>query len=170
MMLATTTSSGSAISPAMSLREDEVAHRIGREGGQRVDLLGDAHGAELGRHRRTDPAGDHQPGENGAQLADDREHDDGRNGALRLEALEAGVALQRQHHAGEDRGQAHHRQRVVADLDHLAQQLAAVDRAGHAVADRLAGEERDAADRLAHGEHRCTDDLQGIGHGLPGSV
>ena len=47
------------------------------------------------------------------------------------EAGEAGVALQRQHHAGEDGGQADHGQRVVADLHHLPDDLLAVPRRLH---------------------------------------
>ena len=53
-------------------------------------------------------------------------HDHVGDRRLGVEAREAGVALQRQHHAGEDRGQADDRQRVVADLDHLPQQQAPV--------------------------------------------
>ena len=57
-----------------------------------------------------------------------------------LEAGEAGVALQRQHHAGEDRGQADHRQRIEADVEHLAHDLARVKRTAHATGDRLGRE------------------------------
>ena len=61
-------------------------------------------------------AGDHRP-----QLARDRQHDDGGDRALGVEPAEPGIGLQRQHHAGEQRGQADHRQREIADIDDLAQ-------------------------------------------------
>jgi hypothetical protein len=39
--------------------------------------------------------------------------------------------LQRQHHAGEDRGQPDHRQRVVAHIDDLAQDQPGIERRAH---------------------------------------
>ena len=95
---------------------DQVLVRIGRQRRERVDLLGDPHGADFRRHRGADPACDHQARQHRAQLAGDREHHDGRDRALGGKAGEPGVALQRQHHAGEEAGEPHHRERVEADL------------------------------------------------------
>ena len=57
-------------------RGDEVFHRVGREGGQGVDLFGDAHGAKFRGDRGGDAAGDHEAAEDGAQLAGYRNGDD----------------------------------------------------------------------------------------------
>ena len=69
-------------------------------------------------------AGDHR-----AQFARDREHDHRRDRACGAKAAEAGIGLQRQHHAGEDRSQADDRQRVIADIDHLPADEAQIDTA-----------------------------------------
>ena len=72
------------------------------------------------------------------------------------------IALQRQHHAGEDGGQAHDRQGVVADVEHLADDLARVVGADHAGGDGTAREQSELADGLAQGQHGMADEPQGI--------
>ena len=69
-------------------RRHQVFHRVGGQGGERVDLVGDAHGADFGRHRRPHPAGDDKPGQHRPQLARDGKHDDVGNGALGRESGE----------------------------------------------------------------------------------
>ena len=142
MMSATSTSSGSISRPASRRGATRYLIRVGRQRGERVDLLGDAHGADLGGHRGADAAGDHQAGQHRAQLARHRQHDDVGDRALGVEAREAGIALQRQHHAGEERGQADDRQREVADVEHLPQDQPRIEGRPHAVRERGAGEER----------------------------
>ena len=69
-------------------RGDQLLDRVGAEGVERVDLLGDAHGAELRGDAGADAAGDHEAGEHGAELADHRAGDepaDVHRGAERLE-------------------------------------------------------------------------------------
>ena len=103
MMSATITRSGSISRPA--IRRGQTRYLNGSvEGRERVDLLGHAHGADLRGHRGADPAGDHQPGQH---RTEPRVIDSTTMvaTALGLEAREAGIALQREHHAGEDRGQ-----------------------------------------------------------------
>src|SRR5579859_4012090 len=114
-------------------RRDQIFERVGRERGQRVDLFGDAHGADLGGHRGADTARHHQRGQDRAEFAGGRDHHDRGDGALGGEAGEAGMALQRQHHAGRERGQPDHRQREIADLDHLPSDQAEIDRRTDAV-------------------------------------
>ena len=130
---------------------------VGRERGEGVDLLGDAHGADLGGHGRTDAARHHERGQHGPELARQRHDDDVGDGRFGGEAGEAGVALQRQHHAGEDGGEADHGQRVVADLQHLADDLLAVPRRRERAADGLQGEGADRADRLQEGERHAPE-------------
>ncbi len=50
---------------------DEVRARRPAQALQRVDLLGDPHGPQLGGVARADPAGEHQPGEHRPQLQHD---------------------------------------------------------------------------------------------------
>ena len=102
-------------------RPDQIFEGVGRKRRERVDLLGHPHRSEFGRHGGTDPTSDHQTGEDRAKFARHRQHDDGGNGALCLKARKTRMALQRQDHAGEDRGQADDRQRVVTDVDHLTE-------------------------------------------------
>ena len=90
--------------------------------------------------------------------------DDVGDGGFGIEAGEAGIALQRQHHAGEDRGQPHHRQRVVADIDQLAADQAEVEGPAEGEGYGLQGEEGDAADLLQAVEDGGADGLQDVGH------
>ncbi len=55
---------------------DELADGIGAERAHGVDLLGDLHGAELGGHAGCVAAGDHEAGEDGAELLDHGERDE----------------------------------------------------------------------------------------------
>ena len=96
-------------------RRDQVADRVGREGGQRVDLLGHAHGADLGRDRGGDTARDHQPAEDGAEFAGHGQCNDVGDNGFGVEALAARKDLQRQRAAGEERRHADDRQREIAD-------------------------------------------------------
>jgi hypothetical protein len=106
----------------------EVLHRVGGQALQGVDLLGDHHGAQLGRHGRANPAGHHEPGDHRGQFAHHRQplHLPGQ--ALGLELLERERQLHREHHADRQRGEHHHRNRVHPDSLHLEQQIAAVER------------------------------------------
>ncbi len=67
---------------------DQVLHRVGAHAGQGVDLLGDAHRAQLGGHRAADPAGEHRGGEHRAQFADHRHVDDGAEPRFHAERAE----------------------------------------------------------------------------------
>ena len=153
------------MSPGDQARRDQVLEGIGRERVEGVDLLGDAHRADFGGHGRADPAGDHQAGQHGAEFAGDRDDHHVRDCALRREPGKPGVALQRQHHAGEDRRQADHGERVVADVDHLPADQARVDRRAHAVTERERREHAEPASGGEKSEERPTKGLQN-GHPL----
>ena len=62
---------------------------------ERVELLGDAHRADLRGHRRADAAGHHQPHEHRRQLAQHRQRHDAADEVLGVHAMEAVVRLQR---------------------------------------------------------------------------
>ena len=75
-------------------RHDEVCDRIVGQRLEGIDLLGDAHRPDFGRHLRADAAGEHEPGEERTQLenhhlpgdqADDRQLDAGEELIARLE-------------------------------------------------------------------------------------
>ena len=150
--------------PGNQARQHQIAQRVGRQGGQRIDLVGDPHRADLGRHRRPDPAGDHQPGDHRPEFAGDRQHDDGRYRALGGKAAEPGVGLERQNHAGKDRGEPNHWQREVADLDHLAQQRARIERRRDRRRQRGSGKDRDPPGRAKETEKRGADRGKKLDH------
>jgi hypothetical protein len=111
-----------------------------------------------------DAAGDHEAGQHRCQLARHRQHDDGGDRALGREAGEAGIALQRQHHAREQRRQRHHRQREIADLDHLAENQARIEGRAHHVAQRQAGEDHQPAQRRQSVEKGAADRSESADH------
>ena len=71
-------------------RHDEVLNRVGAHAREGVDLLGDAHRAQLRGHRAADAAGEHRRRQHRAQLAEHRLVDHAAE--LRLEAELRGTA------------------------------------------------------------------------------
>src|SRR3546814_17317718 len=69
----------------------------------------------------------------------------------------AGIALQRQHHAAEQRRERHDRQRVIADVDQLAQDQPWVPGWPEDVRPRVEREEREAAGRLQENQEDAAD-------------
>ena len=67
----------------------QVPHGVQRHHGERVDLLGDAHDADLGGEGRARASGDHERGEHRAQLAHERERHQRAQEGLGAEALAA---------------------------------------------------------------------------------
>jgi hypothetical protein len=65
-----------AIGQRHDLRKDQAQAARHAHGGQRVDLLGDAHHAELRRHRRARAPGHQHRHQHRAQLADDAHAED----------------------------------------------------------------------------------------------
>ena len=112
-------------------------HRVGGEGEQGVDLLGDLHRPQLRRHRGADAAGDHEPGEHRPQFPGDGKGDDRPDETGRAEPLEPGVALQREDHAGEGGGDEHDGHRPDPDLFHLLDDVADLRRRPHHPGDDL---------------------------------
>ena len=80
--------------------------RIGRDRHrpQGVHLLGHGHRAELGGDPGADAAADHQRRQHRAELAHERERHDAPDEHLSAEGRERVGGLQRQDHAGEERG------------------------------------------------------------------
>ena len=126
--------------------EEQVFEGIRAEGDEGVHLFGHAHGADLGGEGGADAAGDHEARHDGAKLARDGEGDDEGNRILGTYIGEAGVGLQGECRAGEDGGHADDGQRVIADLDDHAAELAWVIRRTEALRNGAGGEEQKAAD------------------------
>lgn len=125
---------------------------MGREGDQRVDLLGHFHGGDFGGDRRRDTGGDHQADQYGAKFAHHADGDDLGNHGLGVEARTAGVDLQGQRAAGEDRRQAHHGQRQPTYLHQRVEQLARIEGRAQDVAEGREGEERDPSQHRQRGQ------------------
>ena len=89
MESATGTRSGNEITAAIRRGTTRYLIGIGGERGQRVDLLGHAHGADFGGDGGGDAARNHQPRDHRPQLARDAEHDDLRHEGFRAEAVAA---------------------------------------------------------------------------------
>src|SRR5579883_88371 len=146
-------------------RHDEVFVGIGRKGREGVDLVGDAHRADLGRDRRTDAARDHERGDHRPEFARHRQQHEGRDGTLGAKAAEAGMRLQRQHDAGEDRGQPHDGQGVVADIDDLAPDEPGVEGRAEAVAERGEPEQRQSPGGGQEEQKDAADPSEEVEHG-----
>ena len=126
-------------------RNGEVFHRVGRQRGQRVDLLGDLHRGDFGGDGGGDAGGDHQADQHRAKFAHHADGDDLRHHGLGGKALAAGVDLQGQRAAGEDRGEADDRQRQPADLHQGGEKFATVERRADDVGQGDGRIDRDAA-------------------------
>ena len=127
-------------------RHDQVAHGVDRHRGQRVDLLGDAHGAELRRDRGADAAADDERGEHRAELDDHRAHDHRAEILERQDARELVGRLHRRDRAGEQADDRDERQRLHADRVHLVDDEPERAHAAHERAQRRPHQHRDAAD------------------------
>ena len=86
-------------------RHHEVSHRVQRHDGQRVDLLGDPHDADLGGERRAGAAGHHERGQHRAQLPDERDGHQRADEGLGADPLQHQHSLEPEHHSGERAGQ-----------------------------------------------------------------
>ena len=97
-------------------RRDQEAHRVEPHRRQRVDLLVDAHRADLGRERRAGAAGEQDRRHQRPELAQHRQADQVGDEDLGAEALHRHRRLEREDHAEQERDQRDDRQRVGADL------------------------------------------------------
>ena len=139
-------------------RHHQIFDRVGGKRGQRVNLLGHLHGADLGGDGGGDAARHHQAGDHRAQFAGDAQHHDLGHDGFGAIAVAAQIDLQRQHAAGEEGGEPHHRQREIADAHHLADDQPAIDRrAETSAASVRAGELRQPADMGQHRENGAAD-------------
>ena len=110
---------------------------------QRVDLFGGAHGADFSRDARGHPARQHQGGDDRSQLSHNAHGDDVGHKAFRVKTRAAGIDVERQRRAGEQRRQPHHRQGEKADLDDLLDQLTAIIGWADHGRQRMTGEQGD---------------------------
>ena len=118
-------------------RQDQELHRVDAHGGERVDLLGHLHGAELRGERGAGAAGHDDAGHQRAHLVHDGDADQVGDVDLGAELLELDRADEGHDDADQEADQRDDRQRVGAGLLHEQQQVAAAE-AG-AAAQRVAG-------------------------------
>ena len=106
------------------------------------------HGSDLGGDGGPDTACYHQSGQNRGQLPrDGQDHNPG-NRAFGIKAGEAGIALQRQHHAGKKRRHPDHGQGVITDIDKLPQRQARIPWRGKTMPQRPPGKNGQRAQAL----------------------
>ena len=160
-------SSGKLMIPAMHARRHQVLDRIYRHHGERVDLLGRLHRAQLGRHRRPGPRRDHQRRQHRPQLAHQHQRDHGAERALRAEAAQRVVALQAQHHPGERADKRHQHDRFGPDGPHLADRQPRLVRRRRRAPERVHQEQHEVAERgdiIDHQRAKALDHLHNSRH------
>jgi hypothetical protein len=126
-------------------RHDQVADRIDGQRPQPVELLGHGHGAQLGGVVGADPTAEHQRDEDRPDLAEHRVAGAPADQPGGVEALHEDAGLDDHERAGEERGEGDDRQRSVAHLVQVAQQLAPVEGRRHQRAQHLGQQDGDAA-------------------------
>jgi hypothetical protein len=107
--------------------DDEVLHRVDAEHLQRVELLADLAGAEVGGDRRAGDAGQHDRGHERGELADRGEHEEPAEAIDRAEQDQEVRGLQPRRAVAE--GHRRDEQRKPAELqreEKLADELAAI--------------------------------------------
>ena len=142
---------GEGDEPRHQRRHDEVPHRVQRHHGERVDLLGDAHDADLGRQRRSRAPGHHERGEHRAELTHERDRHQRTHEGLGADALEHQHALEPEDHPGERAGQEDHGQRAEAHEPDPLERLAGLERRDDGPPERPRPERR----RNARGRRGC---------------
>ena len=115
--------SGSDATAASSAGKNQVVQRIDGQGLERVDLLGDRHVPDGGRHRRPRPRRHHQRRQHRRQLAGEAQGYQGADEILAAESDQHVVALEGQDQPRENRGQHDDAQRPGADEIDLGYQL-----------------------------------------------
>ena len=129
-------------------RHDQVVHRVRGQRAERVNLLGDAHGAQLGGDGRADPPGDHQAGQDRPQFAAHGNAHHRERGGVHFDFVELEVGLGAEHHAGERAGDEDHRLGLHADEIDLVEQVAPRHLEGEERGDGLFCQQGDAAQAL----------------------
>ena len=131
-------------------RHDQVVDGIDRHRLERVDLLGDPHGPELGGDRAAHSGDDDDAGEDRGELPRQTELHGRAHQRLRIEEPERVDELEREHHPGEESGQAHDEERPVGHELELVEEQP----------DPIRGPE-DAEDRLAEEDGKLAEHLDG---------
>ncbi|TMA14644.1 MAG: hypothetical protein E6J85_21015 [Deltaproteobacteria bacterium] len=130
--------------------DDQVVDRIDRHRFERVDLLGDPHGSELGGYCAAHPGDDDDAGEDRGELPRETELHRGADQRLRVEEPERVDELQGEDHAGEEAGQPHHEERTVGhELELVEEQPDAIRRP------------QDGDDGLAEEDGKLAEHLEG---------
>jgi hypothetical protein len=119
-------------------RDDQLAHGVGAEGAERVNLIGDHHRAELGGDPRPDAPGEHQTREHRPELLHHRRTDDLPYERPRTELVERDAGLQDENGAGEEAREEDHGEGADAYLLELLDDVTEIERPRHHAAQRRA--------------------------------
>ncbi len=138
-------------------RGGQHRHRVAAQRVERVDLLGDLHGPELGGDARAHPADDHDRRQHRAQLEDHARGHDAAEDVERDRARELVAALLRGHDAGQDRRDHHQGQALHAHRVELAHEVAHRDLAPEEGHERPPGEDPHPARVPRHRRSHATD-------------
>ena len=126
-------------------RDHEEPERVDGGRFERVDLLGDLHGRDLGPDARADASGEQQAGRERAGLADERDAEAGRHEGFGPEPFERGTRVEREDEADGEPRRADERHRTPSELYELTQRLAALVRRPQGADERAAREDREVA-------------------------
>ena len=132
---------------------DQIGHGVDVHDVQGVDLVGDAHDADLGRHGGTGASGQHDGREHGAQFADEAQRDGRAQHAHGTELDEGIVALQAQHHAAEDADEQDDEQGFVTDDVQLLDGAGNDAGTGEDMAQAVEHEKGHGAQTAQHAQH-----------------
>ena len=137
-------------------RDHKVVDRVNAEGAQGVDLLGDLHCAELGRHGCADTSGDHESAEHRAQFAEHGDADHRADRGVHLQAVELEEGLRGEHRTGEGAGDEDNELRAVADFVDLLNDQTHADLSVKNPAQGFRGEEGEIAEIPGEGNQPVT--------------
>ena len=148
-------------------RDNQVIDRMNGEGAERVELLGDLHRSDLGRHGRADASGHHESAEHGAEFPEHRDADHGTDGGVHLQPVELEISLRGEDRAGERAGDEHDELGAEADFVDLLDDEARTDLSVENAAHRFGGEQTEVAEVSGKGEDQFPD-VTGRSHGCSG--
>src|SRR5438876_641110 len=155
---------GKGDEPRQNGGHHEIAHGVQGHDHEGVDLLGDAHDAELGGEGRARQARDEDGREHGPELSHEGDPHGGAHGSLRANAPEGEEDLEAQGHAGEAAREDDNGERLEADEVDAPGEPAELEGWDEDQGHRLAEESAEAAERRddVEGEpHQRLDETQG---------
>ncbi len=142
--------------------DEQVRHGRAAQALERIDLLRDPHGAELGGVARADAAGQDQRRQHRTELQDHRFGDDGAGIVQRQRAGELVAGLEARHRAGEPGHQEDDEQRPVAYRGRLLERAGDPHAPFRESAEHVGDEKGEAAGVIGRAQAPAGDQPQGV--------